>query len=386
LGDLWKQVNAQSGSKTSSSSSQVVSLASLIFCFGCTLMFSLMVGASLSSLLGGAPFASLLPPWALTRQASILAVTATTILPLCNLSSPAALAPVSVIGVVGTMIITSFMAVNCPSLMPNSPYGIPGSGLLSNVPSNLQPSFCTYNRFFSPAPLVLIAMASVALMAHFSAPEFYHSLLASTSSQKKINPVNQQLDDNVLSSFNKMTALSYVTVAIINGLIMAFGFLTFGGNCDGMILNNYSNADRGANLSRLLIIVSIIGTYPFLLGAGRSAALELFYAGQEATKKRELRMTGILLAITTAISLVVKDVGFVVSFNGALMGSIIIYIFPALLFLKQTAFRIANGEKIPRFLHLERFFCRLLVGFGGISAAIGGATSVIVSFFPHLLQ
>jgi putative Mn2+ efflux pump MntP len=99
--------------------------------------------------------------------------------------------------------------------------------MLANVPSHLQPSFCTYSQILSPAPLVLIAMGCVALMAHFSAPEFYHELASKTKLDEKTGKPN----DKPLKDFNMVTVLSYATVVIINAMSMAFGFLTFGSKC-----------------------------------------------------------------------------------------------------------------------------------------------------------
>jgi solute carrier family 38 (sodium-coupled neutral amino acid transporter), member 11 len=382
LGEIWKKVyvpTTTTKSTTESSkrdSSLVVSLASFVFCFGACLTCSLIFGDMFSSFLQGSRLA--LPAWAMTRQASILAITTAIVFPLCNLSSLAALAPVSVVGVIGTIISTAFLALRCPAVVPSSPYAVAGQDMLAQVA--LQPSFSTYSRVMSPAPLILIAMSCVSLMAHFSAPEFYLALTA-----KKHND-DKSPDDKVLRRFTKMTIAGYTSVAVLNSLALAFGFLTFGGNCEGIILNNYSNSDWGANLSRLLVGVSVIGSYPFLMGASRLAALELFETGKEVTRAREFRMTTILLSIATAISLVVKDAGFVVSFNGALMGSSIIYIIPSLLFLKLTANRLSNGTKLTKLLRAERWLCRSLVGFGVVSAIVGGVTTVVSSFFPHLLR
>lgn len=388
LAEIWSKVNAQSSSPSSPSqkdSGLVVSLISFVFCFGCCLTFSLIVGDMFSSFLRGSSLA--LPTWALSRHASILAITAGIIFPLCNLSSLASLAPVSVIGVVGTVITTAFLAWRCPALVSNSPYAKLNAGLLADVA--LQPSFSTYNRLRSPAPLILIAMSCVSLMAHFSAPDFYHALTTATANKNKTTTgTDPKRDDKILRRFTKMTVIGYVAVAIINSLALAFGFLTWGGNAMGIVLNNYSNADWGANVSRLLVGVSVIGSYPFVMGAYRTAALELFEnAGrQKVTRAREVRMTVILLSIVTAIALVIKDAGFVVSFNGALMGSNIIYTIPSLLFLKLTANRVSSGGKSQRLLIAERWLCRSLVVFGVVSAIVGGATTVISFFFPHLLR
>jgi sodium-coupled neutral amino acid transporter 11 len=226
IGELWSKIHSSSSSSdTRKMSGKVVSMASLAYCFGCALTFSLVIGSSLSSLLRGAPFtANALPAWALTRQASILGVTSLALFPLCNLSSLTALAPVSILGVVGTLVTVLFMGWRCPAIFPNSPYAVPFAGMLANVPSHLQPSFCTYSHIVSPAPLILIAMGCVALMAHFSAPEFYHELASKT----RPGEISGKPNDKPLKDFNFVTVLSYASVVIINGMSMAFGFLTFG--------------------------------------------------------------------------------------------------------------------------------------------------------------
>ena len=66
----------------------------------------------------------------------------------------------------------------------------------------------------------------------------------------------------------------------------------------------------------------------------------------------------------------------ILSFNGALMGSAIIYIIPPLLFLADKA----------RGTRLERVSSRLLVGFGVFAAVVGGLVSVLQCFAPHLLR
>jgi hypothetical protein len=75
------------------------------------------------------------------------------------------------------------------------------------------------------------------------------------------------------------------------------------------------------------------------------------------------------------------------SFNGALMGSSIVYTIPALLFLKQMDSRLSSGAVHPtRLVRIEQRICRLLVVFGVVSALLGGTTTVISSFFGHLLH
>ena len=386
LGELWmtiQQETSQGATSQEKKPMDVMSIASLIYCTGCCLMFSLVIGDAVSSLIQAALSGA--APWWASRQASIVAVTSALLWPLSNLSSLSALVPFSLIGVIGTLLTTLFVAWRCPTLVPSSPYAKVGAGFLT-LKSGLQgPTFRTYNRILSPAPLVLIAMGCVALMAHFSAPDLYHSLADKTNEDGTTALEPPQQTNLVLKKYNRMTAAAYLSVAVINAAVLSFGFLTFGGNVASILLNSYATNDWGAAVSRLLIVISVIGGFPFLLTAARSAAIDLFATRKKKSENKraqERKITAILLSIVTGTALVIEDAGFVVSFNGALMGSAIIYTFPALLFLKHSASRIGTSKR----LYTERWFCRFLVGFGIVSSVVGGVTSVLNSYFPHLLR
>lgn len=345
LGDLWQAVYKSDKKPT------LIPLSNFVYCFGCALAYLLVIGDSVSSLLGGGATG-----WS-SRPASILAMTGGVLWPLCSLKSLASLAPLSLLGVAGTAFTTAFLAWRCPAVNPGSPY----AGL-----------FCTYNRVASPAPLLLIAMSCVALMAHFSAPEFYHAMSGR-------NANGEDSDDSVLKKFNLMTGLSYSAVTLISMAAMAFGFLTFGGNSQGIILNNYPATDFGAKVSKSLIVTSVVGGFPFVFDACRSAALQLWGKGQEGEKKK---ITALLLSVLTGIGLLIKDAGFVISFNGALTGTAIIYIFPALLYLKHTSENHLTGTTKTS---LERYFCKFLIGLGAACSVLGAVTSVLHSYFPRVL-
>jgi solute carrier family 38 (sodium-coupled neutral amino acid transporter), member 11 len=394
LGEIWKRIytdDASSNLDESKRTGMTVSLASFVFCFGACIAYSLTFGDMCSSFFHGIglPF----PAWALSRQASILAVTATVVLPLCRLSSLTALAPASIVGVVGTIITIAFLAFRCPAVVAGSPYKTIGAGMLAQVTQ--QPSFSTYSRLSSPAPLILIAMACASFMAHFSAPDFYHSLSTKTTGLKSevhANAILRVGEPTVMQRFNQMTVAGYSGVMMLNVLALTFGFLTFGGASNGIILNNYNTADWGANISRLFVGISVVGSYPFVMSGCRAAALELLSSQSPehqqsplSKESNERNMTTMLLSIVTAISLFVKDAGFVVGFNGALMGSTIAFTFPALLFLKLNEAKRRLPTSIGRLLRAELWFCRTLVGFGIVSAVVGGATTVVSSFFPYLL-
>lgn len=394
LGEIWKRLHSKNHDEcngTANESSKrpglVVSWASFVFCFGSCVAYSLALGDMCSSFVQG--IALPLPSWAFSRQASILAITSTVLLPLCRLSSLASLAPASIVGVLGTVVTIAFLAFRCPAVVSGSPYRTHGVGMLSQVIQ--QPSFSTYAKYNSPAPLILIAMACIAFMAHFSAPDFYHALsLTSPKNETTLTSLSDDEDRTTMQRYNRMTIVGYFTVMVLNALTLTFGFLTFGGASNGMILNNYNLGDWGAIVSRMLVGMSIMGSYPFLMSGCRAAALEIFSSPEreESLKSevaREHRMTSVLLSLATAISLLVKDVGFVLSLNGAVMGSTIAFTFPALLFLKLNEASRRSCIAIGRILRAELWLCRSLVGFGVVSAIVGGATTIIDYFFPYLL-
>jgi len=152
-----------------------------------------------------------------------------------------------------------------------------------------------------------------------------------------------------------------------------------------MILNNYATTDIGAAVSRLLVAISMIGGFPLIFMALKSAAADLFgpkpgSSAMENSDQKQQKLSKILFSSVLAISMFVKDAGFVVGLNGAIMGSAIIYAFPSLMFL-----RLAKSGRIAA-RKGERLLCRSLVVFGVLSALMGGGTTILNSYFPHLLK
>jgi hypothetical protein len=203
--------------------------------------------------------------------------------------------------------------------------------------------------------------------------------------------------------YNQMTIIGYTIVTLLNIFALTFGFLTFGGGCDGIILNNYNNIDIGAIVSRLLVGISVIGSYPFVMSSCRNSAIEIWNTltqpkptsigtkGTTTALQKERRVTNILLAVVTSIALFAKDAGFVIGFNGAVMGSTIAFTFPAMLYLKyhrSTSLLSTNGTTVNTKSISKRdlWACRGLIGFGIVSSIVGGITTIISSFAPHLLS
>lgn len=182
-------------------------------------------------------------------------------------------------------------------------------------------------------------------------------------------------ESGALKSFQRVSLGGFLSTIIINCFIMTFGFLTFGGNSMGVILNNFSTLDKGATICRLLTTVSIVGGYPILVRACRGEILELFNlkTNRKPTRQDEKATTTMLLSSLSLFAMVVTDAGMIIGLAGAVMGSALVYVFPSLLYLSTTK-KVAKAK--TGLLTLERLLCRLLVVFGTFAAFTGALTVV----------
>jgi len=355
LGNLWEN-------EIGESSSWLVTLSCFLTPLGAALAFSIMLGDMISSLSSTVGLKGIMA----TRQTAILAISSLVIWPLCNLKSLAALAPVSMVAVAGIVMTCVFMYQR----MASGAYAA-GGIFFDSIAEKFQPSFDVIgmSKVYSPAMLVLLGMAATAYLAHFSALDFHNNL-----------------EENNMKRFGGLVAMAFAGTALINVLFMSFGFLTFGGSSSGLILNNYSTKDIGATFCRLVTVISLIGSYPIFFRGIKSSYLELALKGEEITEKIEKTTGRMIMLGITALSLVIKNPGFVVGFTGAIMGSAIIYIFPPMLYLASTSRRIEAGvlEK-TKGVKIERMVSRFIIALGAVVGVLCGIVSVLDSFFPGVL-
>ena len=356
IGQLWDH-------EVGTSSSWLISLVVLITCYGTCLAYSIILGDTFKSLAETAGLSGLLS----TRRFNVAAISLLGVYPMARLKSLEALAPASISGVVGILVTCIVMALRA---MPGGAYSAGrATNYLASLAPGLRPSHGVTGLRGPKSLLVISSMLATAFLVHMSSPEFY-----------------QTLKDKSPARFAKLSTIGFVCTAGISALMMILGFLTFGGASKGMILNNYSTLDSGATICRLLMGVSLLGSYGFLSNAVRNAYYQISYKGKEITDAIHYRTSRLLVGSVTALALLMNDAGFVVSVNGAVLGSALIYIIPAFLFLKSTERRVAEGAlKVSSLLRIERWWNRGLISLGAFLALAGAWMSVVNSFFPHLL-
>jgi solute carrier family 38 (sodium-coupled neutral amino acid transporter), member 11 len=135
-----------------------------------------------------------------------------------------------------------------------------------------------------------------------------------------------------------------------------------------------------AKLCRLAIGASIVFGYPLTFVGIRDGVLNLL--GIKKPSERTQTLTTLcLLTIVSTLAVFLRDVGFVVSFGGALLGSAIIYIFPAIIFIKTMAQKVQSGEiKETPAVRNEVALNKGIAGLGVVMAIIGASVSVLKTF------
>lgn len=287
MGELWEHTKGKN-------TSWIISASTFSFCFGVAVAYSLVIGdflAQLAKSFGGIITNNVTMTALLgLRQFWILSIALSTLAPLCNLKSLKVLAPMALLGTIGSLSTALFMAVRCPAIFPGSPYSIASTttgavGQFAKVsfqgatPTQLQaPQFNTFSQIVSPASLIIAAMAVTAYLGHFNAVDIYRGFLPSTEHHLLAEDETNMEEGRqlALKKFSKTTCIGFGLVTMLNVLVMSFGFLTFGGNCSSIVLNNYALTDRGAVLSRLFMTVSVIGGYPFMIRACKLTFVQLY--------------------------------------------------------------------------------------------------------------
>lgn len=293
--DAWSKTV---GEKTSWIPAWSATIKTFLACMA----FSMVLGDTFSSL------------FRTGRNVTLLAVTVAVLLPLCLLKNLKSLAPFSLLGVIGM----AYTALAMTIRYLDGSYVLPGGSLVSAVASDLQPSFGSkgIESVLSSSSLILVCMLSTAYMAHFNAAKFYI-----------------ELKNNTVQRFHQVVAWGFGISILLMGSMTMLGFLTFGENSNGLVLNNYSTDDIWMSGSRIAVALSLVFSYPLAFAGCRDGLLDLLNIPTEKRTSLNLNiLTVALLSVLTLLASVLKDVSFVLAFGGATLGNALTYVYPALMY------------------------------------------------------
>ena len=176
-----------------------------------------------------------------------------------------------------------------------------------------------------------------------------------------------ELENPTLARYNRVVYGGFAMAVGFFVAIAAAGHRTFGGSAGGLILNSFANADGLANAARALVGVAVACTYPLLFKGIRDGVWDLSGASEATAEKYRTPLTAALVALTVFAGINITDLGFVVAFGGAILGSAIIYIIPsqiALSAVKKGKMAMGGAEKLA---------CRGVNVLGYALGVLGGA-------------
>jgi amino acid permease len=248
-----------------------------------------------------------------TRTFSLLLVTMLGILPLCLMKNLDALAPFSVLGTAGIFLIAICMTIR----YFDGSYDPENDGrFLHDLNEKYHPQFGDYNGAWTSAVLVFVSIIFEAFVAHYNAPRFM-----------------AELKDANIFRFRIVVGIAFGISSLIYVWMTTMGFLTFGANCNGYILNNYSTDDHLATICRLAIAFSILFTYPITFMGFRDGFLDVIELPQEQQTSTNINViTAVLLIIVTILAAFCTDLGAINAVGGGTLATLIVFVFPALMY------------------------------------------------------
>jgi amino acid permease len=317
--------------------SRIVSVANATKAALAELAYATILSDALQSLL-----ASL--QWRVPRGVCLLAVTAFAILPLLQIKDLNRLAPFSALGTAGVI----GTAVAMAKRYLDGSY-LAGGNYYADMESKYHPYFGKDDRSWTRAITPLICQTFESFIMHYNSARFY-----------------SELRDRSLPRFAIAVGLSFGISTLLFCAITTLGFLTFGGNSSSFILNNYSPHDPLATASRLAVGLSTLMAYPIVFLGVRDGVFDTLGV-QEQTPEKVKLLTCVLLAMLTFVSFFVTDLGLINTVGGGLIATLIVFVFPALMFWASVKSR---GIKLELVI-------AILLTIGGVAIGLIGVWTAL---------
>ncbi|KAL7571027.1 hypothetical protein ACA910_003746 [Epithemia clementina (nom. ined.)] len=259
-----------------------------------------------------------------SRIASLFAVTIVMVLPLCLLKNLHVLSPFSVLGTAGILVTVIAMTVR----YLDGSYQ-PGGQFYSHLEPAFVPSFGVINGAWSLHVLPFVCMCFEAYVMHYNSARLY-----------------AELKNTSLSRFGGVVGGSFGFTAAVYIAIASIGFLTFGSNSSGYILNNYSSLDPLATLCRVMVAFSTLTSYPIVFMGFRDGMLELLDIAMDRHTEPNLNLLSVILLLTlTILAIFVTDLGLINAVGGGTLATAMVFFFPTFMYHSLVRERNLTEEK-----------------------------------------
>eukprot|EP00474_Spongospora_subterranea_P003278 CRZ03736.1 hypothetical protein [Spongospora subterranea] len=207
--------------------------------------------------------------------------------------------------------------------------------------------------------------------------------------------VFNSLDHPTPSRWRLITNISVGFAFFMCFIFGVSGYVNFRQSTKADILGNFPASDEVMNISRVMLVTTMIFTYPMEMFVARHCILQVVTQEEHCSYWKYALASVSLFAATLAIAITVPDVGIVIEVTGAISASCVGYILPGFIYLKMTGYeevkrnalavwnRAPNdvGDK-PPFMNQVRMATRdvgplMLVGFGILAMVAGTVTAFI---------
>ncbi|KAL2867896.1 putative amino acid transporter [Aspergillus lucknowensis] len=145
------------------------------------------------------------------------------------------------------------------------------------------------------------------------------------------------------------TVTHYSTaVSLVMCLTMGIsGFLFFGSQTQGNVLNNFPSDNTLINIARLCFGLNMLTTLPLEAFVCRSVMTTYYFPDEPFNINRHLIFTSALVLTSVVMALITCDLGAVFELIGATSAASLAYIFPPLCYIKLS--NASRKEKIPAY-------------------------------------
>ncbi|KAL4889039.1 transmembrane amino acid transporter protein-domain-containing protein [Aspergillus ambiguus] len=293
-----------------------ISLAQWAFAFGGMIAFCIIVGDSIPHVLN-----SLFPSlrdmsflWLLTdRRAIIVLLVLTISYPLSLYRDIAKLAKASTLALISMMVIVVAVITQ-------------GFRVSSESRGEVKSLLLVNSGFFQA-----VGVISFAFVCHHNSLLIYGSLKKPT-----------------LDRFTMVTHYS-TGVSLLMCLTMAIsGFLFFGSQTQGNVLNNFPSDNVLVNIARFCFGLNMLTTLPLEAFVCREVMTTYYFPDEPFNMARHLIFTSALVVTAMTMSLITCDLGAVFELIGATSAAALAYIFPPLCYIKLS--NTSQKAKLPAYL------------------------------------
>ncbi|MES1915617.1 MAG: hypothetical protein MHM6MM_007537 [Cercozoa sp. M6MM] len=195
-----------------------------------------------------------------------------------------------------------------------------------------------------------IALMNVSYTCHYNGARYYG-----------------EMRDRSPRKFMKTVAMSFGGCFVVYLAVSLAGYLEFGHATEGDILKNYPNDALQFIIARVAMAACIIFTFPLPFNSLRQNLDSLMFK-PPVSNLRHYGITVAMVAITTIVGIAFPKVEIVLAYKGATLGTLIVYVIPAWMYLKL----------VPQKRALDKFGPLALIFFGvatGITGCYSTATA-----------